>query len=85
MARLAEALGSRASSEAFDAFHRELYDWLAGYAARTVSSPLRAWEVGSLWDRIRAAARETDALNLDRKLHVLGVFAEIEAAARRRR
>jgi len=84
VARLAEALGSRASTEAFDAFHREVYDWLAAHAARTVSSPLRAFEVGSLWDRIRDAARETEALNLDRKLHVLSVFAEIAATARRR-
>ncbi|MGO9423339.1 DNA polymerase III subunit delta' [Roseiarcus sp.] len=85
VARLAEALAGRASSEAFEAFHRELYEWLAGYAARTVSSPAKAWEIGSLWDRIRAAARETEALNLDRKLHVLAVFAEIAATAPRRR
>src|SRR5208337_3583476 len=43
VARLAEALAGRASSEAFEAFHRELYEWLAGYAARTVSSPAKAW------------------------------------------
>jgi len=85
VAKLAEALGSRASTEAFEAFNREICDWLAAYAAQTVSSPLRAWEVGALWDRIRDAARETEALNLDRKLHVLAVFAEIAAIARRGR
>lgn len=85
VAKLAEALGGRASDEAYEAFHREVYDWLAAYAAKTVASPLRAFEIGGLWDRIRDAARETDALNLDRKLHVLAVFAEIEAVARRRR
>ncbi len=85
VAKLAEALGGRASTEAFDAFHRALYEWLAAYAAKTVSSPHGAWEIGALWDRIRAAARETEALNLDRKLHVLAVFAEIAASARRRR
>ena len=84
-AKLAEALGGRASTEAFDAFHRALYEWLAAYAAKTVSSPHGAWEIGALWDRIRTAARETEALNLDRKLHVLAVFAEIAASARRRR
>ena len=46
--------------------------------------PPGAEELGALWDRIRAAARETEALNLDRKLHVLAVFAEIAATARRR-
>ena len=85
VAKLAEALGGRASTEAFDAFHRALYEWLAAYAAKTVSSPLGAWETGALWDRIRAAVRETESLNLDRKLHVLAVFAEIDATVRRRR
>ncbi|RBP16882.1 DNA polymerase III delta prime subunit [Roseiarcus fermentans] len=84
VAKLAEALGSRASSEALAAFHRTLYDWLAAWAAATVASPLRAFEIGSLWDRVRQAARETEAMNLDRRLHVLSVFAEIAAAARKR-
>ena len=79
------ALAGRVANEAFEAFHRELYDWLAAYAAKAVSSPLGAWEIGALWDRIRDAARETEAMNLDRKLHVLAVFAEIAASARRRR
>ena len=85
VAKLAEALASRASTEGFEAFHRALYDWLAAYAATTVASPLRAWEIGSLWDRVRAAARETEAMNLDRRLHVLSVFADIAAVARKRR
>ena len=43
------------------------------------------WEIGGLWDRLRAAERETEAMNLDRKLHVLAVFAEIAATERGRR
>ncbi len=84
VAKLAEALGGREANEAYQAFHRRLYDWLAAHALKTVSSAARAEEMGGLWDRIRAAARETEALNLDRKLHVLAVFAEIAATARRR-
>jgi hypothetical protein len=42
----------------------------------------RAEEMAGLWDRIRAAQRETEALNLDRRLHVLAVFAEIAAIER---
>ena len=84
VAKLAEALAGRAAVEAYAAFHRELYDWLAAYASRTASSTARAEELGALWDRIRAAARETDELNLDRRLHLLAIFAEIAATARRR-
>ena len=82
-ARLAEALAGKASGEAFQAFHRDLYDWLTDYALSGVSSAARADELGALWDRIRKAERETETLNLDRKLHVLAIFAEIAALARR--
>ncbi len=86
MLKLADALGDRAgSAEAYDAFHRELYEWLAGYAARTASSVERAEELGGLWDGIRAAARDTDAMNLDRRLHILATFAQIAATDRGRR
>ncbi len=84
VARLAEALGGRAANEAYQAFHRQLYDWLAGHAFRTVSSIARAEEMAALWSRVRVAARETETLNLDRKLHVLAIFAEIASSARRR-
>jgi DNA polymerase III subunit delta' len=83
--KLADALADREAAEAYDAFHRELYDWLAGYAARTASSVERAEELGGVWDRIRTAARDTEAMNLDRRLHVLAAFAEIAATDRGRR
>ena len=72
--------------EAYDAFHRELYDWLAAYAARTrVLGANGPKSSAALWDRIRAAARDTEAMNLDRRLHVLAIFAEIAATDRVRR
>jgi DNA polymerase-3 subunit delta' len=80
--RLADALGGRAAAEPFQAFHREIYDWLAAYASKTASSTARAEELCALWARIRTAARETETLNLDRRLHVLAIFAEIAATAR---
>jgi DNA polymerase-3 subunit delta' len=84
VARLAEAIGGRAGEEAYRAFHRELYDWLASYA-RDFAPPFGVVEeIGALWDRIRAAERETEALNLDRKLHVQALIAEIAATAPRR-
>ncbi|HKN29533.1 MAG TPA: DNA polymerase III subunit delta' [Roseiarcus sp.] len=83
--KLADALADREAAEAYDAFHRELYDWLAGYAASTASSVERAEELGGLWDRIRSAARDAEALNLDRRLHILATFAEIAATDRGRR
>ena len=83
VARLADAVGGRAGEEAYRAFHRELYDWLATYARDVEPGSPRVEEIGGLWDRIRAAQRETEALNLDRKLHILALFAEIAATAPR--
>ncbi|HYA71638.1 MAG TPA: DNA polymerase III subunit delta', partial [Roseiarcus sp.] len=58
-----------------------LYDWLAA-RARGQASPAARQALTTLWDKVRAATRETEALNLDRKLHVLAVFEEIAARAR---
>jgi DNA polymerase III subunit delta' len=80
--KLADALANRAAGDAFQAFHAELYRRLAEYAERTASSALRADELGGLWDRIRQAARDTEDMNLDRRLHVLATFAEIAATDR---
>jgi DNA polymerase III subunit delta' len=84
VARLADAVSGRAGDEAYRAFHRELYDWLAAYARDVTPGSLRVEEIGGLWDRIRAAQRETEELNLDRKLHILALFAEIASTASER-
>jgi DNA polymerase-3 subunit delta' len=81
VARLADAVSGRAGDDAFQAFHRELYDWMVNYARDVQPGSMRVEEIGGLWDRIRDAERETQELNLDRKLHILALFAEIAATA----
>jgi DNA polymerase III subunit delta' len=82
VARFADAIA--VGDEAYRAFHREVYDWLASYARDFAPPSAAVEEIGGLWDRIRAAERETEALNLDRKLHVQALIAEIAATALRR-
>jgi hypothetical protein len=53
------------------------------YARDVEPGSLRVEEIGELWDRIRDADRETEELNLDRKLHILALFAKIAATAPR--
>jgi DNA polymerase-3 subunit delta' len=79
--RLADAVSGRAGDDAYRAFHREIYAWLVTYARDVEPGSLRVEEIGELWDRIRDADRETEALNLDRRLHILALFAEIAATA----
>ena len=80
--RLADAVGARGAGGAFDGLMNALYDWLAA-RARAGGDGARLAPIAELWDKIRVATREAEAYNLDRKLHILSVFAEFSAAARR--
>jgi DNA polymerase III subunit delta' len=78
---LADAVTGRAAGDAFDRLTVALYDWLAA-RAREPSSPARLEAIAALWERLRARTRETEAYNLDRKLHVVAMFQEIFERAR---
>jgi DNA polymerase-3 subunit delta' len=80
--RLAEAVGDRAAADSFAALNAALCEWLAMRARAATSSAARR-ALTELWDRLRAATRETEALNLDKRLHVLAAFEDIAAQARR--
>ena len=80
--RLADAVGDRAAADSFAALNAALCEWLA-MRARAAASPAARRALTELWDRLRAATRETEALNLDRRLHVLAAFEDIAAQARR--
>ena len=80
--RLADAVGDRAAADSFVALNAALCEWLAA-RARAAASPTARRALTELWDRLRAATRETEALNLDRRLHVLAAFEDIAAQARR--
>jgi DNA polymerase-3 subunit delta' len=80
--RLADAVGARAAADSFAALNAALCEWLAA-RARAAATPAQRRTLAELWDRQRAAARETEALNLDKRLHVLAAFEDIAAQARR--
>jgi len=80
--RLADAVSDRAAADSFAALNAALCEWLA-MRARAAASPAARRALAELWDRLRAATRETEALNLDRRLHVLAAFEDIAAQARR--
>jgi DNA polymerase-3 subunit delta' len=80
--QLADALATRSAGESFAALSAALYEWLAA-RARADATLAQRQTLAALWDRIRAATRETEALNLDRRLHVLALFETIAGEARR--
>ena len=79
--KLAEAVNGRANADSFERLTVSIYDWLSE-RGREPSAGARLEAIASLWDKLRAMTRETEAYNLDKKLHVLAMFEEIAARGR---
>ena len=80
--RLADRFAGAAGAPAHERFVLALYDWLAA-RARATTSPTKLEAVTQLWDRLRRAARDVEALNIDRKAHALAALQEIAERAGR--
>ena len=80
--RLADAVGDRSAGDSFAALNAALCEWLV-QRARAADSDAARRPLAELWDRLRAATRDVEALNLDRRLHVLAAFEDIAGQARR--
>ncbi len=80
---LADGLASREKTEDFEAALAGIYDWID----RRVREDARAGNVRDLaryaevWEKIATAARETEALNLDRRPLILSIFSNLSEAA----
>ena len=80
--RLADRFSGAAGVEPHERFVLALYDWLAK-RARATTSPASLEAVAELWDRLRKAAREVEAFNIDRRAHALAALQEISERAGR--
>jgi DNA polymerase III subunit delta' len=82
--KLAEAVSARGADDAFEDLTLALYDWLEAQArTQAEQGAARLAPLADLWEKARAATRDTETYNLDKRLHVLSLFAEVSAAARR--
>lgn len=80
---LAEASTGREGAEVFESILTLVFDWIdarvraqavAGAGARSLAP------FAQVWEKIAASARETQALNLDRRPLVLSIFSDLSAA-----
>jgi DNA polymerase III subunit delta' len=81
--RLAEASNGRAGQEAFDALMNVVFDWIDKSLranAQAGGRPRSLAPYAEVWEKIAASARETQALNLDRRPLVLSIFTDLAAA-----
>ena len=80
--RLADRFGGAAGAELHERFVLAALDWLAA-RARATTDFRRLETIAELWERLRVGARETEALNIDRKIHALALLQEIAERAGR--
>ncbi len=80
--RLADRFAGATGAEAHERFVLALYDWLAA-RVRATTTPAKLEILADVWDRLRRAARDVEALNIDRKAHALAALQEIAERAGR--
>src|SRR5690606_41757099 len=77
-------LGDRIrGNEELTIFAETVGDWLAAAATRTADPPARLARLAVAWEKVRRAAVESEAYNLDRKPMVFQVFSDLAEATRR--
>jgi DNA polymerase-3 subunit delta' len=80
--KLSDRFAGAAGVEPHERFVLAVYDWLAA-RLRATQEPARLDALADLWGKLRATARDVEALNLDRKAHTLALLQEIAERARR--
>ena len=82
--RIAEDAGRPGGGGAeFQRFVETILDWLHARTQRAGAGAARLAPYAEVWEKLRRAAREAEAYNLDKKPLVLLTFADLAEAARR--
>ena len=81
--KLADSVAGRDGEVAYETAMTAIFDWLAA-AVRLdpMRAPRRLAPYAEVWEKVAQAARETDALNLDRRPLILAIFFDLAAAVR---
>ncbi len=85
--KLADRLAGRDGEVAYQTVMSGVFRWLAHHVRDPgggvgLVAPARLAPFAEVWEKIAADARETDALNLDRRPLLLTVFSDLAAAVR---
>ena len=81
--RLADQVTGRDGEQAFEIATTAIFDWLSRRVRDSgEGDPRRLAPYAEVWEKIAADARETDALNLDKRPLILSLFADLAAAVR---
>jgi DNA polymerase-3 subunit delta' len=78
---LADQVSGREKTSEFEALVNGVYEFLDA-SVHTGAPPARLAPFAEVWEKMAAAVRETEALNLDRRPLILSIFADLSSAAR---
>ncbi len=83
---IADAAAPPGGATAYEALLASVYDWLQdkvrGGALAETGDPRRLAPYAAAWEKLSEAARETEALNLDKRPFIIAIFSDLIAAAR---
>ena len=81
--KLADQVAARDQQIAYDAMLAAVFDWMSRQVrTRAGEGAARLARFAEVWEKVAAEARETAALNLDKRPLVLSIFSDLAAAAR---
>ncbi len=80
--KLAEVVAGRDGEAAYETVMTTIYDWLARAVRTEPMAARRLAPYAEVWEKVAANARETDALNLDKRPLILTIFSDLAAAVR---
>jgi len=83
---LADQIAGRDALSDYDMVLTAIFDWLdlrvrQGAKASAGATARRLAPYAEVWEKVAEAARETEALNLDKRPLILSIFADLAAAA----
>ncbi len=78
--RLADRIGT--DEDAFEVLVGAILDWLHDRLGQGAAEPRRLAPLAEVWEKVRRSARETLALNLDKKTFLFSTFADLSQATR---
>ena len=82
---IAEQVAARDGADDYEALLASVYDWLEervrGGALAGPGAARRLAPYAAAWEKVTEAARETEALNLDKRPFVIALFSNLVAAA----
>jgi DNA polymerase-3 subunit delta' len=83
---IAEQVAAREGVDEYEALLASVYDWLQervrGGALAGTGDARRLAPYAAAWEKLSEAARETEALNLDKRPFVIALFSDLAEAAR---